>query len=79
MHPIFCGVAVSHSADAMKTDERIHKSMAATHWEKFYKRYAQMKQNLKGTSKEQVLKTKYLIQLSFLLIDKEYIKNVEDI
>ncbi len=60
----------------MKTDERIHHSMAATHWEKFFKRYARMKQNLKGVGIIQLDNNYLAVQLCFGLMNKEYIEDI---
>ncbi len=69
-------ITLLRTYDSMKTDERIHHSMSATHWEKFYKRFCRMKENLKGTSVERTIKLKYLLQLIFLLIGKEHIEDI---
>ena len=64
------------SYDDMKTTERLTKSMAKTHWEKFFKKYSQYKKNLKGLE-DQRLQTMYLgIKLCFLIMDREYIEEV---
>ena len=49
-------ITLLRTYDDMKTDERIHHFMAATHWEKFFKKYSKMKQNLKGTRKERIVR-----------------------
>ncbi len=64
------------SYDELKTQERLTKSMAKTHWKKFFKRYAQNKKNLKGIPDERV-RTMYLaVMLGFLLIEKDYIEEI---
>ncbi|MBP5343771.1 MAG: site-specific integrase [Alphaproteobacteria bacterium] len=69
-------VSLLRTYDAMKTDERIHKSMSATHWEKFFKRYAAMKKHLKDST-QRCLYDNYLgVKLAFSLIDKEYVEDV---
>lgn len=69
-------ITLLRTYDSMKTDERIHHSMAATHWEKFFKRFASMKKNLKGTTKQRIYMDKLSIQLAFMLIGKEYIEDI---
>ena len=62
--------------DAIKTNERINRSMTRTHWEKFFKKFAQNKINLKGITQSR-LDDNYLgIKLSFLLMGKEYIEDI---
>ncbi len=69
-------ITLLRTYDTMKTDERIHHSMAATHWEKFFKRFASMKKNLKGTTKQRIYMDKLSIQLAFMLMGKEYIEDI---
>ena len=69
-------VTLLRTYDAMKTDERIHTSMASTHWEKFFKRYAQLKKNLKSST-PRCLEDNYLgVQLAFGLMEKEYLEDI---
>ena len=64
------------SYDELKTTERLTKSMSKTHWEKFFKKYALNKQNLKGVPEERV-RTMYLgIKLAFAVMGKTYIEEV---
>lgn len=64
------------SYDNMKTTERLTKSMTKTHWEKFFKKYAQNKKNLKGIPDERI-RTMYLsIKLAFLIMRREYIEEI---
>ena len=69
-------ITLLRTYDSMKTDERIHHSMAATHWKKFFKRFARMKRNLKGVGDIQLDNNSLAIQLCFGLIDKEYIEDI---
>ena len=69
-------VTLLRTYDAMKTDERIHHSMAATHWEKFFKRYAKMKENLKGITDHRLDNSYMAIKLAFLLMKKECIEDI---
>ena len=64
------------SYDEMKTTERLTKSMTKTHWEKFFKKYAQYKKNLKGTPDKWLDKIYISIQLCFLLMNRQYIEEV---
>ena len=69
-------ITLLRTYDSMKTDERIHHSMAATHWEKFFKRYLFMKKNIKGSSEKRLCKLKKCIWLAFLLMKREYVEDV---
>ena len=69
-------ITLLRTYDAMKTDERIHRSMAATSWKKFFKRYSAMKKNMKGTTKARLHMNYLSIKLAFLIIGKEYIEEV---
>lgn len=69
-------ITLLQTYDTKKSEQRLHHSMAATHWEKFYKRYALMKKNIKGTSEARIKEHKISLQLTFLIIGKE---NIEDI
>ena len=69
-------ITLLRTYDSMKTDERIHHSMSATHWEKFFKRYARMKKNVKGVSEHRVDDSYLAIKLSFSLIGKDYIEEI---
>ena len=69
-------ITLLRTYDSMKTDERIHRSMAATHWEKFFKRYLTMKKNIKGTSDKRLCKLKKCIWLAFALMKREYVEDV---
>ncbi len=69
-------ITLLRTYDKMKTDERIHHSMAATHWEKFFKRFAKMKRNLKGVGENRLVNNHMVIQLAFLLMEKEYIEDI---
>ena len=69
-------ITLLRTYDSMKTDERIHRSMAATHWEKFFKRYLVMKKNIKGTSDKRLCKLKKCIWLAFALMKREYVEDV---
>lgn len=69
-------ITLLRTYDSMKTDERIHHSMAATHWEKFFKRFARMKRNLKGVSENRLVNNHMVIQLMFLLMGKEHIEEI---
>lgn len=64
------------SYDNMKTTERLTKSMTKTHWEKFFKKYAQHRKNMKGIEDERI-QTMYLaVKLSFLIMGRNYIEEV---
>ena len=64
------------SYDNMKTTERLTKSMTKTHWEKFFKKYAQNKVNLRGTTQNR-LNDNYLgVKLAFTLMGKEYVEEI---
>ena len=69
-------ITLLRTYDKMKTDERIHHSMAATHWEKFFKRYARMKKNIKGVSENRINNNYMVLKLMFLLVGKEYIEDI---
>ena len=69
-------ITLLRTYDSMKTDERIHHSMAATHWEKFFKRYLFMKKNIKGSSDKRLSKLKKCIWLAFLLMKREYLEDI---
>ncbi len=69
-------ITLLRTYDTMKTDERIHHSMAATHWEKFFKRFARMKRDLKGVSENRIVNNHMVIQLAFLLMGKEHIEEI---
>ena len=69
-------VSLLRTYDKMKTDERIHHSMAATPWEKFFKRYLVMKKNIKGTSDKRLHKLEKCIWLAFALMKREYVEDV---
>ncbi len=69
-------ITLLRTYDKMKTDERIHHSMAATHWEKFFKRYAKMKQNLNGTTPSRLHMNKLSVKLAFMIIGKECVEDV---
>ncbi|MBP5344276.1 MAG: site-specific integrase [Alphaproteobacteria bacterium] len=69
-------VTLLRTYDAMKTDERIHTSMAATHWKKFFKRYVILKKNIKGTSDKRLHKLQKCIWLAFALMKREYVEDV---
>ncbi|MBE6449937.1 MAG: site-specific integrase [Alphaproteobacteria bacterium] len=62
--------------DAIKTNERINRSMTRTHWEKFFKKFARNKRNLKGTCEERLYENYRSVKLSFLLIEKDYIEDI---
>ncbi|MBR6412244.1 MAG: site-specific integrase [Alphaproteobacteria bacterium] len=69
-------ITLLRTYDSMKTDERIHCSMAATHWKKFFKRYLTMKKNIKGTSNKRLCKLEKCIWLAFALMKREYVEDV---
>lgn len=69
-------ITLLRTYDAMKTDERIHRSMASTHWEKFFKRFAKMKRNMKGVAKERIRGNFIAVQLCFNLMKKEYVEDI---
>ena len=69
-------ITLLRTYDSMKTDERIHHSMSATHWEKFFKCYLFMKKNIKGSSEKRLSKLKKCIWLAFLLMKREYVEDV---
>ena len=69
-------ITLLRTYDSQKTDERIHHSMAATHWEKFFRRFASMKQNLKGIGNIQLDNNYLAVQLCFGLIEKDYVEEV---
>lgn len=69
-------ITLLRTYDSMKTDERIHHSMAATHWEKFFERFARMKRDLKGVSENRIVNNHMVIQLAFLLMGKEHIEEI---
>jgi integrase len=69
-------ITLLRTYDSMKTDERIHHSMSATHWEKFFKRYLFMKKNIKGSSDKRLSKLKKCIWLAFLLMKREYLEDI---
>ena len=69
-------ITLLRTYDSMKTDERIHHSMASTHWEKFYKRFAQMRRHSKGTDEKRLHTVKIIIQACFTLMEREYVEDV---
>ena len=69
-------ITLLRTYDSMKTDERIHHSMSATHWDKFFKRFARMKRDLKGVSENRIVNNHMVIQLAFLLMGKEHIEEI---
>ena len=69
-------ITLLRTYDSMKTDERIHHSMAATHWEKFFKRFAKMKKNRRGICEEKVNHNYLGIKAAFMLIGKEYVEEI---
>ena len=62
--------------DAIKTNERINRSMTRTHWEKFFKKFARNKRNLKGTTDDRLRHNYLSIKLCFLLMEKDYIEDI---
>ncbi len=69
-------ITLLRTYDSMKTDERIHHSMSSTHWKKFFKRFAQMKRNIKGTDEKRIDRIENAIHASFALMGKEYIEDI---
>ncbi|MDY6407075.1 MAG: site-specific integrase [Pseudomonadota bacterium] len=69
-------ITLLRSYDAMKTDERIHHSMAATHWKKFFKKFAQIKRNIKGTDEKRIDRIENAIHASFALMGREHIEDI---
>lgn len=69
-------ITLLRTYDDMKTDERIHKSMSATHWEKFFKRFARMKKDMRGTDEKRIHTIGIILQACFALMEREYIEDV---
>lgn len=69
-------ITLLRTYDSMKTDERIHHSMAATHWKKFFKKFAQMKRNIKGTDEKRIDRIENAIHASFALMGREHIEDI---
>lgn len=69
-------ITLLRTYDSMKTDERIHHSMSSTHWEKFYKRFAQMRRHSKGTDEKRLHTVKIIVQACFALMERECVEDV---
>ena len=69
-------ITLLRTYDDMKTDERIHKSMSATHWEKFFKRFARMKKDMRGTDEKRIHTIGIILQACFALMERECIEDV---
>ena len=64
------------SYDEMKTTERLTKSMTKTHWEKFFKKYALYKKNIKGNTDYLLERTFLSVKICFLLMNRLYIEEI---
>ena len=69
-------ITLLQTYDTVKTKQRMKNSMASTSWKKFFKRFAQLKKNIKGTSDARIREHKNSLDLAFLIIGKE---NIEEI
>ena len=69
-------ITLLRTYDSMKTDERIHHSMASTPWEKFFNRFAKMKRNLKGTNESRLDDQRLAVKLAFLLMKCDAVEDV---
>lgn len=62
--------------DAVKTNERMTRSLTSTPWEKFFKKYARNKKNLKSTTDNRLFDNFLAIKLCFTLMEKDYIEDI---